>query len=89
MNDWFKTTGDFMPNSKEIHLELQQKNEIYLEYQRTCIEFYKDDTFLSYSRFVTLWEQLYPHVKIRVFKQVNCLAVIFENVNDNFFKRCF
>lgn len=74
MEAWFEEMGDQIPNrgGKEIHLELVQKLEIYEEYRNACISVYKDgpDNFLSYAKFVDVWEKLFPNVKIRVYKQV-------------------
>ena len=73
MHKWFDTMGDKVPNRSggEIHLELVEKMEIWEEYVGTCTKVYRDDTYLSYQRFVKLWDQLFPHVKIRAYKQVS------------------
>jgi hypothetical protein len=65
--------GDKVPNraGDEIHLELVEKIEIYNEYKTACIQIYKDDTYLTYDRFIKLWGDVFPHVKIRVYKQVS------------------
>ena len=62
--EYFEICGDHMPNSNEIHLESQDKIEIYEVYKRECLHKF------HYTHWDWLWTNLYPHVKIRVYKQV-------------------
>lgn len=59
-----------MPNSVgEINLEKQYKKNIWEDYAGDFI--YMKRKPLSYSAFVKLWQDCFPHVKIRTFKQVS------------------
>lgn len=74
MQSWFTKMGDQIPNrgNNEIHLELVEKLEIYSEYKAACLSVYKDEpeACLSYAKILNVWDKLFPHVKIRVYKQV-------------------
>ena len=61
-----------MPNTDilgEIHLDKQEKKAIWNAYKLD----FKDQNraFLSYPVFCALWTKAFPHVRIRVYKQVS------------------
>lgn len=68
MHNFFEMVGDKMPNLNEIHLE-----PIFV---RVVWEEYVDDLkgslipALSLWQFGQMWQDLFPHVKIRQFKAV-------------------
>lgn len=62
--------GDPMPNTDgEIHLDKQEKKSIWLEYRNEFVATGRDH--LSYQSFNQLWAKAFPHVRIRVYKQVS------------------
>jgi len=65
MEDYFNIAGDHMPNSKEIHLENMKILTLYNKYLKEAIF-----PPLSYKAWRNIWTELFPHVKIREFKQV-------------------
>lgn len=77
MEEYFELMGDKCPNTDgEIHLEPITKQEIWSDYQQACVAIYKDDDYLSYPSFCTLWTRIFPHVLIREYKQVS--IILFE-----------
>jgi hypothetical protein len=68
MKNYFRTTGDDIPNSGEIHLEPILIKTVHKEYKETMIEDHMDH--LELSQFGTLWTTCFPYVKIREFKAV-------------------
>jgi hypothetical protein len=71
MEIYFDLIGDKIPNKRlEIHLEPTAKQDIWKEYCHDIHHILLDDIGLSYSAFVRLWNDHYPHVKIRQFKAV-------------------
>lgn len=64
LDEFFHFAGDHMPNSKEIHLENQPLLALYDQYATEAF------SKVEYSRWREIWEQLFPHVKLRVYKQV-------------------
>lgn len=69
MDMFFDLVGDKIPNSKdEIHLEPQEKKEIWEEYQSDCFELLLDEDPMGYDAFLKLWDEAFPHVSIRIFK---------------------
>jgi len=69
--DYFKFAGDHMPNSKEIHLDNQPLFRLYNMYKTECL-----GESVDYTRWRSIWNDLFPHVKMRVFKSVSgkCLT---------------
>ena len=65
MEEYFHFTGDHMPNSKEIHLDYVPLNELYATYTSEVVE-----NLISYTTWKNIWDNLFSHVKIRVYKQV-------------------
>ena len=67
----FELVGDDMPNKDEVHLEPCNRTEIDAEYLSDMVA----DAFsfvepLTYERFCFLWDEVFPFVKIRMFKAV-------------------
>jgi hypothetical protein len=79
LRSYFNGIGDQVPNScGEIHLDPITKKEVWKEYKEDMIDIYKDsDNILDYTSFIRVWQLAFPHVKIRVYKQVS--NVIFSN----------
>jgi len=69
MQEFFKMMGDSMPNVDEIHLEPIEVKEIYAEYVDDAKS--SGSEWLCPSSFVTVWKNLFSHVKIREFKAVS------------------
>lgn len=69
LDAFFDLVGDKIPNSNEIHLETQDKFEIWAEYVWDMFHLCEDQA-LCYSNFLKLWDLVFPHVKIRVYKAV-------------------
>ena len=76
--------GDQVPNSDgEIHLEKQQKKDIWQEYVDDFT--YRGRQWMTYANFCKLWQSSFPHVKIREYKQVSGNKVFFTICfNDGF-----
>ena len=55
---------------KEIHLEVQEKYNIWREYVYDMKHIYKEDYSVQYKLFVQIWNDHFPNVKIRQYKQV-------------------
>jgi hypothetical protein len=71
MKFFFDCVGDKIPDSNnEIHLEVMEKTEIWKEYDYFRSTVMMDPKGLSYNSFIELWDLAFPHVKIRVYKQV-------------------
>ena len=65
---YFLFHGDFSPTSEEIHLEPVNRCTIFNEY---CEDMNKDgEAPLSITKFLFLWNQGFPNVKIREYKAV-------------------
>ena len=66
-----------MPNTDgHIHLEKQHKIGIWEEYKADFE--YRGYEVLSYNAFCKIWRDCFPHVKIRIYKQVsgNIIVVV-------------
>ena len=72
-DDFFTISGDHMPNSKEIHLEYTTLLALYNKYKSECN--YKP---LAYKQWQDIWDTLFPHVKIRAYKQVRSSTNIYS-----------
>jgi hypothetical protein len=71
MECYFNQFGDHIPNSDgQIHLDPIDKFDIYDEYIRDVTALYANTSLLSYTRFLELWDLLFPFVTIRVYKAV-------------------
>jgi hypothetical protein len=77
MSVFFQMVGDQIPNSNEIHLETQDKLEIWAEYVWD-MHFLGEYEALCYTKFLELWDLVFPHVRIRVYKAVTgkCTIII-------------
>lgn len=71
-----------MPNTNgHIHLEKQHKKGIWEEYRG---EFqYRGHEYLSYDVFCKIWRECFPHVKIRIYKQVSGTCVLCPRLNHH------
>ena len=71
-----KMLGEVQPNSNGIvNLEKQRKKSIWEEYKGD--QEYKGRRAMSYDAFCKLWRISFPHVRIRVYKQVTGEVVWF------------
>ena len=70
MKDYFTLVGDPSPNSGEIHLEMQDKKDVYKEYRADFDKVIEFEEVVSYSYFLKLWDTMFKHVKIREYKSV-------------------
>ena len=71
LEEFFKYSGDHMPNSNEIHIDNQPLFEIYKLYKS---EYLGCTVSMDVWRYI--WKECFPHVKMRVYKQVTgkCLT---------------
>ena len=81
MSVFFAMVGDQIPNSNEIHLETQEKLEIWAEYVWDMFHLFEDNA-LCYSKFLDLWDTVFPHVKIRVYKDVTGKCTVCAVLSD-------
>jgi hypothetical protein len=70
MSNYFNLVGDHNPNSNEIHLEKQDKIEIYRAYRAAYEDILKNDEIVTYSYFLRLWETMFNHVRVREYNAV-------------------
>lgn len=77
MEDYFHLVGDFNPCNGEIHLEKTDKNAIYALYASEMKEIedlemvtQSDNLMVTDTYFYRLWNEQFPHVKIREYKAV-------------------
>ena len=68
LQNYFGNCGDFEPNKKEIHLDAISKEAVYQDYRSDLILSRDEDPILEYETFVTVWNEDFPHVKIRKYK---------------------
>jgi hypothetical protein len=66
--DYFNLTGDVMPNSNEIHLEPISIKDVYSPYVQETAMF--KFSSIGLSAFYSMWNNCFPHVRIREFKAV-------------------
>jgi hypothetical protein len=78
---FFHMVGDQIPNSIEIHLETQEKIEIWAEYVWDMYTLGEYEA-LCYSKLLELWDLVFPHVKIRVYKAVTGKCTICAVLSD-------
>jgi hypothetical protein len=62
--EFFHFSGDHIPNSNEIHIEHSTYLALYNQYKKECV------TTLGLSQWKEIWDNLFPHVKMREYKQV-------------------
>jgi hypothetical protein len=62
--EFFHFSGDHIPNSNEIHIEHSTHIALYNQYKRECV------FALGHTQWKQIWEHLFPHVKMREYKQV-------------------
>ena len=74
MKEYFNVAGDHMPNKKEIHLDNEPIFKLYDRYKKQTIY------HLGYTQWRNIWTELFPHVKMREYKQVTgkcqCCAIL-------------
>jgi hypothetical protein len=79
---FFNQVGDFIPNSNEIHLEKCDKKDIYNIFVSEMRSDYEDDAIVTYSYFLKIWKECFPHVKVREYKAVTgkcqCCTILTE-----------
>jgi len=63
-DEFFKFSGDQMPNSNEIHLESVTFISLYNLYKKECL------FEVNYKKWKFIWDELFPNVKMRTYKQV-------------------
>jgi len=68
LESYFMFHGDYMPNSEEIHLEPIDRVTIYREYVDDMKRLREEH--LSITKFIFLWKEGFPNVKIREYKAV-------------------
>ena len=71
LQEYFDSCGDYEPNRKEIHLDPITKTELHKEYafdmtRRGTATIHRP--IIAYSTFVKIWNDCFPHVKIRAYK---------------------
>lgn len=70
MANYFRTCGDQVPNSDQVHLDITTMKEIYQTYVKEFQNVYSLET-ISYSTFAHIWRTVFRHVSIRKFKAVS------------------
>jgi hypothetical protein len=68
MQSFFESVGDAQPNHNEIHLEPCDIKTIHKEYRDAMDD--AGQPFLEYVAFINMWDNCFPHVKIREYKAV-------------------
>lgn len=74
LESFFQFHGEYMPNSDEVHLDPIDRITIYREYVEDLNK--NDQDALSVTKFLFLWNQGFPNVRIREYKAVTgkCFA---------------
>jgi hypothetical protein len=69
----FEDVGDYEPTVDQIHLDLCEKVDIYETYKKEMIIRHGDPDggFLEISSWLQIWNESFPFVKIRQYKQVS------------------
>lgn len=72
--DWyFNLVGDKMPNKDQIQLETQFMSDVheeYVEHQKLSKSPQVSNNIMCYESFYRLWKAIFPHVRIREYKNV-------------------
>lgn len=73
---FFEESADNCPNRNEMHMEVMSKAELYVADQAV---FHPGEGVLTYNHWNEMWKTVYPHVKMRVYKQVTgkCWTCLF------------
>lgn len=66
--EYFDACGDHAPNGRGTHLEITDKIDIYRTYEADMQQ--AGDEILDYTRWIRLWETVFPYVTMRTYKQV-------------------
>ena len=76
LENHFILIGDDMPNGGEIHLDSQDKKDIYNDYVSDIKNIFLEDSPVSFPQFWKLWHAVFPYVVIREYKGVTgkCLT---------------
>jgi hypothetical protein len=70
LEDFFRSSGDFIPNrGGEIHIEKTEKVTIHEQYEADLQ--FSGVSIVSYTTFLHVWDNHFPHCKIRAFKAVS------------------
>lgn len=80
MTSFFELVGDKEPNRDEIHLDsFHTIHSIYDEYVGSVNELFTEveKSFLSFTAFNNLWKLAFPYVKLRVYKQVLPIIMLY------------
>lgn len=86
MKVFFEQVACHMPNG-DLEIEQLDKTDVYYEYKKavTTMSESEQEEYLSYTKFLELWANSYPKVKIKAYKQVillNALIIIITLNND-------
>ena len=60
LEEYFLKYGDSAPNRDETHLLIMHKSDIYKRYVHELETSFPPRKFVSYSRFIALWNVLFP-----------------------------
>lgn len=89
LGDHFFEHSDSEPNRLEVHVDLCDKADIYKIYKNEMKAFYSfdnnnkhDELYLNYSTFINIWNNVFPWVKIRVYKAVSGKCWVCYWIND-------
>lgn len=82
--------SDSEPNRLEVHVDLCDKADIYKIYKNEMKTYYSyekdkiiaDNHYLEYSKFIDIWNNVFPWVKIRVYKAVSGKCWVCYWIND-------
>lgn len=88
LGDHFFEHSDSEPNRLEVHVDLCDKKDIYKIYVNEMKSFYgylkdeKENLSLDYNTFIHIWNNVFPWVKIRVYKAVSGKCWVCYWIND-------
>jgi hypothetical protein len=69
--EFFHFSGDHIPNSNEIHIENCSLISLFKLYRGECFN------ALKFTQWKEIWDELFPHVKMRTYKQVE-ISIYFQ-----------
>jgi hypothetical protein len=76
----FRKIGDFSPNSESVDIALSFKKDLHMAYVEEQKRINYD--FVDYSKFIGLWNVLYPHFSTRLWLNVPGKCWLFSEIDS-------
>ncbi|KAJ1436461.1 hypothetical protein B484DRAFT_428616 [Ochromonadaceae sp. CCMP2298] len=87
LEEFFFLHADCAPNSMENHLEVCDKKDIWVMYKNEMQVYYTfadrgEKVYYDYDAFLKLWSNVFPWVKVRVYKSVSGKCWTCYHINE-------